>query len=162
MTPQPPGDDEEARLAPLPPKILVGWALAGLVLGWLMPYAISAVGGDPPRVAWLQAAVLYFVAALLLSVARATRVALDTPGRRPESHQLVNRLVLARACGLVGALVTGGYVGYAVSWWGVSTRVLGGPIMNSLIAALGGLLMAVAAGILERACRVPPEGDLPG
>ena len=30
----------------------------------------------------------------------------------------MNRLVLARACALVGALVAAGYVGYAVSWLG--------------------------------------------
>ena len=35
----------------------------------------------------------------------------------------MNRLVLARACALVGALVAGGYLGYALSWVGVDTEL---------------------------------------
>ena len=44
---------------------------------------------------------------------------------RLEPHQAVNRLVLARACALVGALVAGGYVGYALSWVGVDAELAG-------------------------------------
>ncbi len=42
---------------------------------------------------------------------------------RLEPHQAVNRLVLARACALVGALVAGGYLGYALSWLGVDAEL---------------------------------------
>ena len=39
-----------------------------------------------------------------------------------EPHRAVNRLVLGRAGALVGALVAGGYAGYAVSWIGSDGR----------------------------------------
>ena len=40
-----------------------------------------------------------------------------------EPHRAVNRFVLARSCVLVGALVAGGYVGYALTWLGVDTEL---------------------------------------
>ena len=45
-----------------------------------------------------------------------------TSGSQP--HQAVNRLVLAKACALAGALVAGGYLGYALSWVGLTDAEL--------------------------------------
>lgn len=159
MTAGPPEDDSGARLAPTPLKVLVAWGLTGLVLGWLLRTVVTAAGGIVPVVGWVQAFVLFFVAAVLAGVARATRRAIAEPERRPEPHQLVNRLVLARACALVGALVAGGYAGYAVSWLGVSSELVGLRVLRSLVASVGGLVMTVAAVALERACRAPTDGD---
>ena len=38
---------------------------------------------------------------------------------RPAHHQAVNRLALGKACALVGALLLGGYLGYALAQLGV-------------------------------------------
>ena len=60
-------------------------------------------------------------------------------GERLELHQAMNRLVLARACALGGALIAAGYVGYAVSWLGDDVPVRR-PLDRSasVVAALGG------------------------
>lgn len=159
MSPAPPEDEAGGRLRELPVRVLVACGLAGLVLGWLIRHAVSAAGGVVPLVSWLQALVLFFVAGVLIVVARGTRAAVAAPARRPEPHQLVNRLVLARACSLVGALMAGAYAGYAVSWLGVPSELAGQRMVRGLAAAAGGLAMAIAAVMLERACRVPPDSD---
>jgi hypothetical protein len=69
-------------------------------------------------------------------------------------HQAVNRLVLARACAFVGALVAGGYGGYAVSWLGLEAELAGQRAWRSATAALAGLLICATGLLLERACRV--------
>ena len=72
-----------------------------------------------------------------------------------EPHRAVNRLVLAKSCALVGALVAGGYAGYAVSWIGLDAE-----LADAAGRTLGrwrrsaGLVDRLAAVLLERACRV--------
>jgi hypothetical protein len=75
-----------------------------------------------------------------------------------EPHRAVNRLVLGRACALVGALVAGGYAGYALSWLGIEGDPLAGQrVLRSVIAAVLGVGICVGGILLERACRV--RGD---
>jgi hypothetical protein len=69
-------------------------------------------------------------------------------------HQAVNRLVLARACAFVGALVLGGYLGYALSWVGDEAELADERIWRSGAASLAGLLIVITALLLERACRI--------
>lgn len=146
-------------MAPMSPKVLVACGLAGFVIGWLARYAATAGGNAAPVVGWAQGIVLFFGAAVLIVLTRATRKAISSPQHRPQAHQLVNRLVLARACALVGALVAGAYAGYALSWLGVPSAMLGERLSRSLVAAVGGVTLAVSAVVLERACRVPADGD---
>jgi hypothetical protein len=80
---------------------------------------------------------------------------------RLEPHRMVNRLVLARACALVGALVAGGYAGYAVSWLGVDAELAAQRAWRSAAAAAGGVAMVITSLLLERACRVRSDQDAP-
>ncbi len=131
----------------------------GLVGGWSVRLVVNALDRTAPLVGWTQALALFFVAAVLAGTAWLTRRALAEPVRRPEPHQLVNRLVLARACALVGALVAGGYSGYALSWLGASAELADVRAVRSLVAAAGGACVTGAALWLERACRVPLGDD---
>ena len=74
-------------------------------------------------------------------------------GERLEVHQAVNRLVLARACALCGALVAAGYLGYAISWLGDASAYADRWILRSLVAAAGAAVVTLASLALERACR---------
>ena len=70
---------------------------------------------------------------------------------RLEPHRAVNRLVLARACALVGALVAAGYVGYAVTWLGDASELADQRVLRAAVAAVGaGVVIARLAG--ARAC----------
>ena len=59
----------------------------------------------------------------------------------------------------VGALVAGGYVGYAVSWLGVDAELADQRAWRSLVAAIAGVAITIAALLLERACRVRSDDD---
>ena len=140
--------------------VLLGFALTGLVLGWLLRPVSIRVRGTAPTVGWTPVLALVLVAAILGAVAWSTYRDLHPkqPGKAPrrlEPHQAVNRLVLAKACALAGAMVAGGYFGYALSWWRVTEAALAGErLVQSLVAGGAGLLIVAASLLLERACRV--------
>jgi hypothetical protein len=134
--------------------------MAGLVLGWLL-HPVSDRFGTPPLVTWLQPLALFFVAAVLGSTAWLTHRTIHVRRDYIEPHRAVNRLVLARACIVVGALVAGGYAGYAVSWLGVPAELGDERLVRSAVAALAGVAVVIAALLLERACRVHSEDDEP-
>jgi lysylphosphatidylglycerol synthetase-like protein (DUF2156 family) len=148
------GPPPEGRLAQTRPGVIVTALCVGLVAGWLVRRVASYAGVTAPLVSWSQALVLFFCAVILGLVAWHTRRALDGQQLRPEPHRLVNRLVLARASALVGALVAGGSLGYAVSWLGVAAELGAERAVRSVLAGLGGLMVLVMALWLERACRV--------
>ncbi len=154
MEPGPP----PGRLRTTGAGLVAGWALAGLVLGRLLRPVLIELDRTAPQVGWLQAGAPYLLAVVLLGVARATHRALQVdagqPAGRLQPHEAVNRLVLAKACALVGSLVTGGYLGYALSWVGSSAELGGERIVMSLVAAGGAALTVVGSLLLERACRV--------
>jgi hypothetical protein len=67
----------------------------------------------------------------------------------------VNRLVLAKACAVAGALVAGGYFGYALSWVGMSEAELADQrLVRALLGGIAGAALVVGSLLLERACRV--------
>ncbi|MGI8646515.1 MAG: DUF3180 domain-containing protein [Nocardioides sp.] len=153
--------DPDGRLANTGAGAVVTALCVGLVAGWLVRRVASYLGSTAPLVTWTQSLVLFFGAAILAVVAWHTRRALDGTQPRPEPHRLVNRLVLARASAIAGALVAGGYLGYAVSWLGVSAELAGERAGRSMLAGLGGLMVLVSALLLERACRVRTSDDSP-
>jgi MFS family permease len=142
----------QGNLRPTPPGVVVGWALAGLVGGWLLHLASDRAGNVPPLVSWAQPLALLLLAAILGYVAWATWRTVHVRRERLQPHQAVNRLVLARACVLVAALVGGGYLGYALSWIGAPED--NGRLWPSLAGGGAGLLGVAAALLLERACRI--------
>jgi len=159
-----PEDDERervqpGRLRPTSPGVLAGWAIVGLVCGWLLRPLSERVRDTAPIVTWAQPLALVLVAAILGATAYVTWRAVHVHHERLEPHQAVNRLVLARACALVGALVAGGYLGYALSWAGVDTELADQRVWRSLAAGLAGVATVITALLLERACRVRSDGQ---
>jgi len=138
---------------------LLGFALTGLVLGWLLRPVSIQLGGVAPTVSWLQVLALFFVALILGSVAWSTYHSLHKRHQRIEPHRAVNRLVLAKSCALAGAMVAGVYFGYALSWVGVTAAELAEErITHSLLAGLASVLIVAGSLFLERACRVNGGG----
>lgn len=153
---RPPAD---GHLHPTSPAALAGFAVVGLVGGWLLRPLTERNGGTAPVVTWLQVVVLFFVAGVIAITALTTWRALQVRREWIEPHRAVNRLLMAKSCALVGALVAGGYAGYAVSWLGLEAELAGQRILRSLLAGLAGLLTTIGALVLERACRARFEDD---
>ena len=152
--PEPPEPPEpRGALRPTSAGSLTACAVAGLVIGWGLHPAMSRLVGRPPLISWAQALALVLVAAIMGFLAWQTWQTVQVRGERLEPHRAVNRLVLARACALGGALVGAGYVGYAISWLGDASQLADRWILRSLVAAAGGAGVTLASLLLERACR---------
>ena len=134
-------------------------------LGTIPPVPISA----PITLAVLAAAV--FAVALGLRSRFAAhrearlRAATGKPGDRPgrpvkpiDPLQAARALVLAKAAGLVGAVLGGAYGGYALLLLGkLSVNILQTRAITCGAAFVAGVALILAALYLERILRVPPE-----
>lgn len=161
-----PPDEEEPepptpRLQPTPAGPLVAMAVVGLVLGWALRPLSVWWGRPSPQIGWMPSLALLLVAALIGWTAWVTHRSLHRRHPRRDAglaplapHQAVNRLALAKACALIGALVAGGYLGFCLSWVGLPTETALPRVVRALVAAAAAGLLVVAALLLERACRV--------
>lgn len=161
---EPEDDDEQGRiqsgrLRPTSAGAITGWVVVGLVGGWVLHPLAERVQDTAPVVTWAQPLALLLVAAILGATAYLTWRTVHVHHQRLDPHQAVNRLVLARACALVGALVAGGYFGYALSWVGVETELGEQRLWRSIMAGLAGMAIVITALLLERACRVRSDPD---
>ena len=137
------------------PGALVSFALVGLVIGWLVRPVSIARHGTAPMVGWLPVLALVFVAVIVGAVAWSTYRALHHRHERLAPHHAVNRLVLAKSCALAGAMVAGGYFGYALSWVGITDSDLAKQrLTHAVLAGLAGVGIVAGSLLLERACRV--------
>ena len=125
------------------------------MLGWLLRPLSIRLSGTAPTVGWLPVLALAFVALVVGSVAWSTHRSLHRRHERLQPHHAVNRLVLAKSCALAGALVAGGYFGYALSWLGLTDAELAHQRMvHALVGGLAGAALVAGSLLLERACRV--------
>ena len=153
--PGPEGEDPGGTVRTTGPAPLVVLGVLGLVGGWSLRVVSLRTGRAEPDVGWLSL-VLLVVATLLLGVTAllTRRVVRRDRGALPH-HTAVNRLVLGKACALVGALLLGGYAGYAVAQLGVGDPAATTRLWRSGLGVLGALGVTVTALLLEHACRVP-------
>jgi hypothetical protein len=145
--------ERSGTLRPTSGGALTACAVAGLLVGWAIHPLATRVGGYPPLISWTQALALVLVAGIMSFLAWHTWQTVQVRGQRLAVHQAVNRRVLARACALGGALVSAGYVGYAVSWLGDASQLADRWIARALVAAAGAAVVMLASLVLERACR---------
>ncbi|HEY0645550.1 MAG TPA: DUF3180 domain-containing protein [Nocardioides sp.] len=151
--PQEEPPEPRGSLRPTSAGALTACVVVGLALGWGIHPVLDRIGGRPPLVSWTQALTLVLVAAIMGFLAWHTWQTVQVRGERLEVHQAVNRLVLARACALGGALISAGYVGYAISWLGDQSQYADRWILRSVVAAAGAAGVTLASLVLERACR---------
>ena len=102
-----PPPEPTGNLQPLSYAVVTGWAVAGLVLGWLWHPVSEELAGTAPVISWAQPAALWIVTAVMGITWWQTHRAVQVRRERLEPHQAVNRLVLSRAGALVGALAAG-------------------------------------------------------
>lgn len=154
----PNGSPSPGSLRPTSGRALAICAVLGLVFGWSLHPIAHQVTGEAPRVSWSQPLALVLVAAIMGFLAGHTWRTVQVQGRRLDAQRAVNRLVLARACALAGALVAAAYAGFALSWLGDASHLADRWIGRSLVAATAAAGVLAASLMLESACRTPP-GD---
>lgn len=160
-TPEPDEEHEppQGTIAPTGPGPLVVAGVLGLVSGWSVRAVCLSRGYAEPNISLVSVAAIVFVAAVVGGSAYVTRRTVLRNRSALAHHHAVNRLVLGKACALVGALLTGGYLGYAVAQLGVGDPASTARLWRSLAAALGAALVTAAALLLELACRVPRDPE---
>lgn len=151
-------DSGQPRLRLTAAGPLVGFGLVGVLVGWAQRPLTLELGGDEPGAGWTPVLLLAFVAICLGWLAWSTRRVLRTPGQL-EAHRAVNRMVLGKACALVGAALLGYHVGRFIGLIGITSEASGGRMVQVAVAAVMAVAAVTAALALERACLVRPDGE---
>jgi H+/Cl- antiporter ClcA len=143
-----------------PIRALVVAALFGGLAGWLLVVTANAFDLIPPEVPWTAPIGLILVAALVGAIAYVTHQKIQVRRERMDPQRAVAFLVLGKASALAGALVAGGYFGFALMFL---TRLdAAAPrdrVVRSAVAIVAGVALCVMGLLLERACKVPSEPD---
>ena len=107
---------------------------------------------------WTAPIGLILLAALVGALAYSTHQRIQVRRERIEPQRAVAFLVLGKASALAGALVAGGYFGFALMFL---TRLdAAAPrdrVIRSALAVIAGIVLCVMGLLLERACKVPPS-----
>lgn len=148
-------------IGPTRPGPLVILGCVGAVLGFaIRPVSIALDVAEPLIPVWSAIALWLLALAITLTWWLTRRSLVQHRGRELEGFQAVNRLVLGKSSALVGAFLAGGYVGFAIAHVGVeSTTYAHQRLLLGVICALAAALLLVSGVLLERACRVPPDGN---
>ncbi|HEY3513170.1 MULTISPECIES: DUF3180 domain-containing protein [Kribbella] len=150
----------EGSVRPTSRRLLVAIAVLGLAIGVTLVKVVEADGGVAPAVSWLTLVAWLFLAALLFVAARNTHQRIQVRRERMDPSRAVFLLMIGKASAFVGALCTGVYAGFALSF----VRAIGfsGPrnrVIMAGAAAVISVLVVTAGLLLERACRIPDDPD---
>ncbi|GAA1426572.1 hypothetical protein GCM10009616_01500 [Microlunatus lacustris] len=143
-----------------PRRSLLVAAVSGALAGWLVVVIANALDVIPPRIPWSAPIGLVVFAALVGALAWTTHQRIQVRQERMEPQRAVAFLVLGKASALTGALVAGGYLGFALNFL---TRLDASTprerVIRSAVAVVAGLALMVGGLLLERACKVPGSDD---
>ncbi len=151
---------EQGTVRPTRIRTLIALFLVGGVLGYAFARISIAVNGTAPQIQWGSVVVLLAAAAIVLVLANSTYRTLHRDRRRIDVHRAVRFLLLAKASALVGAIVAGGYLGFALEFVDqLDIRLPQERVVRSVSAAVAAVLLVVGGLLLERACRVPKDKE---
>ncbi|CAN5310453.1 hypothetical protein BH09ACT10_BH09ACT10_27240 [soil metagenome] len=135
----------------------------GLVVGRFARTVFEHRDGVAPVVGWASTTGLLVGAVILGSLAWSTHQTLQNKKQSIAAHRGVRLLALAKASAVVGALFAGAYGGYALAFIDAFDTSMGRErVLRSAAAGVAGLLVMIAALLLERACQVPGDDDESG
>lgn len=133
--------------------------MIGALIGWSIG-ALTGRDGVPAEIAWSWPLTLLAAAAALGCIAFFLHQRMQVQRVRFDDRQAVSWLALGKAAALLGSLMAGGYVGFAIRFLG--QLQVEGPrerVVRSLVAIIASIAITVAALRIERACMVPPSDD---
>lgn len=141
-------------------RLLIAIVVLGAAIGWTLVKAVESRGGVAPMVSWLTLVAWTFLAALLFAAARNTHQRIQVRRERVEASRAVFLLLIGKASAFVGALCTGVYAGFALSFLGaVGSSGPRNRVITAGAAAVISVLVVTAGLLLERACRIPDDPE---
>lgn len=154
-----PGPDQ-GTVGPTHVRSLLALFVVGALLGYAFVRISITVHGYAPTIQWTSAVVLLMAAAIVLVLANSTYRTLHRERKRMDAHRAVRFLLLAKASALVGAIVAGGYLGFAINFVNqLDVHLPQERVIRSVSASIAAVVLAVGGLLLERACRIPKDKD---
>ena len=129
----------------------------GALLGWTIG-AITGRDGVAAGVAWSGPITLLAAGAILIGLAYVLHQRIQVSRLRIDDRQAVAWLALGKAAAVVGAVMAGGYVGFAIRF--LPDLQIDGPrdrVIKSAVAVIGAVVVTIGGLRIERACEVPPS-----
>jgi hypothetical protein len=142
------------------PATLVLLAVIGTVVGFLLQIALMAASAPKFRPEFTFGATLALIAIAVVVLAVPVYRATHGPLRHPvDSFYATRVVVLGKASGLAGALLSGLGIGLALELLIHSGTTTADTVLR-VLASLGGAVLLLAGGLIaEFLCRVPPQDD---
>lgn len=142
------------------PATLVLLAVIGTVVGFLLQIALAAASAPKFQPELTFGATLALIGIVVVVLAVPVYRATHGPLRHPvDSFYATRVVVLGKASGLVGALLTGLGIGLSLELLIHSGTTTGETVLR-VLAALGGAVLLLAGGLVaEFLCRVPPRNE---
>jgi len=142
------------------PTPLIGLGVAGLVIGFLVELGASGAGLavfiPPLSLPITLVAIAAIVIGFAIPIRRATHAKIRT---RIDPFRAMRVAVLAKACSLSGALLTGSGIGVLVYLLSRSVLPASGAIWQAVAATAGAAILLAAGLVAEYLCTLPPEDD---
>jgi hypothetical protein len=139
---------------------LIGLGVVGVVVGFLTELAAAAMGVavfiPPLTLPITLVAVAIIIVAFAVPIRRSVR---GRSSRRIDPFQATRIVVLAKACGLSGALLTGAGIGILAYLLSRDVIPGGTAILQTALGTAGALVLLVAGLVAESFCSLPPEDD---
>jgi hypothetical protein len=142
------------------PTPLIGLGVAGLVIGFLVELGAAGAGLavfiPPLSLPITLVAIAAIVIGFAIPIRRATHAKTRT---RIDPFRAMRVAVLAKACSLSGALLTGSGIGVLAYLLSRSVLPASGSIWQAAAATLGAAILLAAGLVAEYLCTLPPEDD---
>lgn len=151
---------ERPSVEPTSIRSLLALFVVGGVLGFAFARITTILNGSAPVIQWTSVIVLLAAAAIVLILANSTYRALHRERRLIDVQRAFRFLLLAKASSLVGAIVAGGYLGFAADFVNqLDVNLPEQRVIRSVCAAIAAVVLLVGGLLLERACRIPKDDD---
>ncbi|MEN2736410.1 DUF3180 domain-containing protein [Microbacterium sp. X-17] len=140
------------------PTSLIGLGVLGLVVGFLGELAASGTGVavfiPPLTLPITLVAVAIIVVAFAVPIRRAVR---GRSSRRIDPFQATRIVVLAKACSLSGALLTGAGAGILIYILTRDVLPASNAVLLTALGTAGAVILLVAGLVAEFFCTLPPD-----
>lgn len=152
--------DSPSGVEPTRIRALVLAAVVGAGLTFLVMLGVSSFAMTMPNVPWTTPMLMFAGAVAAGVLARVTYLRNHVVHQRQDPRRALSTLAIAKALLLGGALLTGGYLVFAL----YSVGHLDAPLPRQrliigLVTAVSGICLVVSGWALERACRTPDDDD---
>ncbi|QCV88079.1 DUF3180 domain-containing protein [Acidipropionibacterium jensenii] len=156
----PPEPEPSGDLRPTDRRAVVVAALCGAVVGWFVLSVFFLTEAMVPILPWSLPVILAVVAIGVWIDARVLSRKVHDPHREVSPTEGLVSLALGKSVVLTGAALAGACIVYIITF--VRQVAIPYPrqrVITGSVTAVVCVLLGLAGWVLERACRVPPDGE---